>query len=89
MTGSLDVVEAHALRARPTASRNNPNLSDYACTCGEEFISSDLAPSTPYGTPSLARAPTASSSSRKRPGSAPSRSSWNGHGWLPSRRRRS
>lgn len=56
MTGSLDVVEAHALRARPTASRNNPNLSDYACTCGEEFISSDLAPSTPYGTPSLARA---------------------------------
>lgn len=44
----------HTLRERPNSSWNNPNLSDFICSCGVEFIACDLAPSTSPDTPSLA-----------------------------------
>lgn len=49
-----DPTPVHALRDRPNASMNNPNLSDFICSCGQEFIACDFEPSRPRGTPGLA-----------------------------------
>lgn len=48
-----DLIATHWLSSRPSRSLNDPNLSDFVCSCGVEFVASDLTPSLPRNVPTL------------------------------------